>query len=76
MSTGELMKLSYKKLEHRHAAHTRVANFWKLASKAFAFMPRIQKKCEIKATINEFNACVVKTAIIFKNLEDKAHEVC
>lgn len=74
MSTRELMKLSYEKLEKRHTAHTRACVFWSFASKAFSFLPNAKKHCEIKASISEFNARVVETAITFKNLEDKAHE--
>lgn len=75
MSTAELVKLPYTKLEHRKVRHERAGKFWKATAKAFAWWPKVQKACELKGILCEFNARLVETAIVFKNIEEKSHEV-
>ncbi len=75
MSTAELVKLPYKKLERRQASLMRTCKFWRATAKALAWCPKLQRACEIRGFIYDFNARLVETAIVFKNIEDKEHEI-
>lgn len=73
MSTAELVKLPYEKLERRQASHARARRFWKVTAMAFIWWPKVQKACELRSIVCDFNARLIETAIVFKNLEEKAH---
>lgn len=73
MSTAELVKLPYAKLERRQVSHARAGMFWKVTAKAFIWWPKVRKACELKSIVCEFNARLIETAIVFKNLEERAH---